>query len=171
MELNFKQRLTKITTLMFDVDGVMNNGKLLVAENGDVTRSMNLKDGYALYVATAKGFRVVAISGGDVSAVKNVLARSRITDVFILQRDKLACYVDYIQKHNLKDEEVMYMGHDLPDIAVMKRAGIAACPNDAATEIKEISQYISPKGGGEGCVRDIIEQVLRSQEKWEALNW
>src|SRR5690606_18240501 len=100
----FKQRLTKITTLMFDVDGVMNDGKLFVAENGDVTRTMNLKDTYALYVARTKGFKVAAISGGDVSEIKTVLTRSRITDVFILQRDKLACYVDYIQQHNLKDE-------------------------------------------------------------------
>jgi 3-deoxy-D-manno-octulosonate 8-phosphate phosphatase (KDO 8-P phosphatase) len=169
--LNFKQRLTKITTLIFDVDGVLTDGKVLVTENGDLLRNLNSKDGYALQLAVKKGFRLVIISGGNNEPVKKAMERSGITDIFIREHDKLQCYNDYIQAHSLKDEEVLFMGDDLPDYDVMSRVGVAACPNDAATEIKEISVYVSDKKGGEGCVRDIIEQTMRVQGKWEIGKW
>jgi len=169
--LNFKQRLSKISTLMFDIDGVMTDGKVLVMLSGEMVRNMNSKDGYALHLAVMKSYRLVIISGGNNEAVKNALSRTGITDVFINQHDKLTCYNDYIKTNNLTNEEVLYMGDDLPDYEVMKKVGVAVCPNDAAEEIKSICQYISPRKGGEGCVRDVIEQVLRVQGNWEIVKW
>jgi 3-deoxy-D-manno-octulosonate 8-phosphate phosphatase (KDO 8-P phosphatase) len=169
--LNFKQRLTKITTIMFDVDGVLTDGKVLVMESGEMVRNIYSKDGYALNLAVNKGYRVVVISGGNNLAIKNALSRNGVTDVFIRQHDKLACYKDYLALHNLSDEEIVFMGDDLPDYEIMSRVGLAVCPGDAVPEIREICQYISPRNGGEGCVRDIIEQVLRVQGKWEIVKW
>ena len=169
--LNFKQKLNKITTLMFDVDGVLTDGKVLVMESGEMVRNMNSKDGYAFNLAVKKGYRIAVITGGNNLAIKNALERNGVTDVFIKQHDKLACYNEYKTQHNLSDEEIVFVGDDLPDHEIMSRTGLAVCPNDAATEIKEICHYISPKNGGEGCVRDIIEQVLRVQGKWEIAKW
>lgn len=169
--LNFKQKLNKITTLMFDVDGVLTDGKVLVMENGDMVRNMNSKDGYAIHLAVSKAVRIVVISGGNNNAVKNALARSGVKDVFINQHDKLACYLEYLKLNDLNDEEVLFMGDDLPDHEIMSRVGVAVCPKDAATDIKEICHYVSDKNGGEGCVRDIIEQILRVQGKWEIVKW
>jgi 3-deoxy-D-manno-octulosonate 8-phosphate phosphatase (KDO 8-P phosphatase) len=169
--LNFKERLNKITTMMFDVDGVMTDGKVLVMENGEMVRNMNSKDGYALHLAHEKKYKIVVISGGNNLAIQKALARTGINDVFIKQHDKLACYLEYIGNNNLRDEEVLYMGDDLPDHEVMSRVGAAVCPRDAAVEIKAISHYISGKKGGEGCLRDVIEQVLRVQGNWEIVKW
>lgn len=169
--LNFKERLTKITTILFDVDGVMTDGKVLVMESGEMVRNMNSKDGYALNLAVKKGYRIAVITGGNNQAIKNALERNGVNDVFIKQHDKLTCYLEYLEKHKLSDEEVVFMGDDLPDHEIMSRVGLAVCPNDAATEIKAICQYVSPKNGGEGCVRDIIEQVLRVQGNWEIVKW
>lgn len=169
--LNFKQRLARVTTLMFDVDGVMTDGKVLVMESGEMVRNMNSKDGYALHLAVMKKYRIAVISGGNNLAVQKALARTGINDVFIRQHDKLACYKEYMAANGLSDEEVLYMGDDLPDHEVMSRVGVAVCPLDAAVEIKEICQYVSPKKGGEGCVRDIVEQVLRVQGHWEIVKW
>ncbi|MEO6303413.1 MAG: 3-deoxy-D-manno-octulosonate 8-phosphate phosphatase [Bacteroidia bacterium] len=119
--LNFKQKLNKITTLMFDVDGVMTDGKVLVMESGEMVRNMNSKDGYAIHLAVQKAFRIVIISGGNNNAVKNALERTGVKDVFINQHDKLACYLDYLKLNNLKDEEVLFMGDDLPDHEIMSR--------------------------------------------------
>ncbi|MCE3259544.1 MAG: family hydrolase [Bacteroidetes bacterium] len=169
--LNFKQALTKITTLMFDIDGVFTDGKVLVLDTGEMVRNMYGKDGYALHVAIAKGYRIVIISGGNNIAVRSALQRAGVKDIFINQHDKMECYRNYMQLNNLKDEEVMYMGDDLPDHAVMSTVGLAVCPKDSAPEIKEICKYVSGRNGGEGCVRDIIEQVLKSQGNWEIRNW
>jgi 3-deoxy-D-manno-octulosonate 8-phosphate phosphatase (KDO 8-P phosphatase) len=168
---NFKEKLNKITTLFFDIDGVFTDNKVLVMENGDVIRNVHSKDGYAIQLAVKKGYRIVIISGGNNNAVKNLLAKAGIKDIFINQHDKLQCYKDFIYSNDIKDEQVLYMGDDLPDHEVMSRVGIAACPNDSAPEIKGISVYISPKEGGKGCVRDIIEQVMRAQGTWAIDNW
>jgi 3-deoxy-D-manno-octulosonate 8-phosphate phosphatase (KDO 8-P phosphatase) len=169
--LNFKQKLTKITTIMFDVDGVMTDGKVLVMESGEMVRNIYSKDGYALNQAVQKGFRVAIISGGNNLAIKNALSRNGVSDVFIREHDKLGCYKKYLDTHNLKNEEVVFMGDDLPDYEIMSTAGLAVCPNDAVAEIKSICQYVSPYKGGEGCVRDIIEQVMKSQGKWSIEKW
>ncbi len=168
---NFKEKLNKITTLIFDIDGVFTDNKVLVMENGEVVRNVHSKDGYAIQLAVKKGYRLVILSGGNNVAVKNLLAKTGIQHLFINQHDKLQCYKDFIYENSLNDEEVLYMGDDLPDYEVMNRVGIAACPNDSAPEIKSISIYISPKNGGEGCVRDIIEQVMRAQSTWAIANW
>jgi 3-deoxy-D-manno-octulosonate 8-phosphate phosphatase (KDO 8-P phosphatase) len=144
---------------------------VLIMDSGEMVRNMNSKDGYGLHLAVTKGYRIAVISGGNNQAVKNALARTGIKDVFIQQHDKLNCYLEYLATHNLKDDEVMFMGDDLPDHEIMSRVGVAVCPNDSAIEIKQIAQYVSPKNGGEGCVRDIIEQILRVQGKWEIVKW
>jgi 3-deoxy-D-manno-octulosonate 8-phosphate phosphatase (KDO 8-P phosphatase) len=164
---NFKERLNKITTIMFDVDGVLTDGKVLVMESGEMVRNIYSKDGYAINLAVSKGYRVVIISGGHNQAIKNALTRNGVTDIFIKQQDKITCYVEYMHLNKLKDEEVLFMGDDLPDYEIMVRTGIAACPQDAVPEIKQICQYISARKGGEGCVRDVIEQVLKVQGNWE----
>ncbi len=168
---NFKQKLTRIKTLMLDIDGVLTDGKVLLLENGEVVRNMNSKDGYALQLAARKGYKIVVISGGNSLPVKAALQRHGVTDVFLHQFDKLACYKDFIYSHGISDEDVLYMGDDLPDYEVMKRVGIACCPADAAHEIKNICIYISSRKGGEGCVRDVIEQVMRAQGTWEISGW
>lgn len=169
--LNFKERLPKIKTFLFDVDGVLTNDSLLIMPNGELLRNVNSKDRYAIQLAIKKGFRVAIITGGNSEAIKIMLKELGLKDVFVGQSNKLNCYENYIIEHNLNDDEIVYMGDDLPDYDVMKRVGIAACPNNSAHEIKEISLYISNRKGGEGCVRDIIEQVMRSQDKWEISGW
>ncbi len=168
---NFKQKLTRIKTIMLDVDGVLTNGQVFLMENGEFVRNMNSKDGYALQLAVKKGYRLTIISGGKSLTVKKALETLGIEDIFLAQHDKLQCYKNYINEHALVEEEILYMGDDLPDYDVMKRVGIAACPNNSAHEIREISIYISNRNGGEGCVRDIIEQVMRSQGTWEIAGW
>ncbi len=168
---NFKQKLTRIKTILLDVDGVLTNGQVLLMENGEFVRNMNSKDGYALQLAVKKGYRITIISGGNSLTVKKALENLGITDIFLSRHDKLQCYKDYINELNIIEEEILYMGDDLPDYDVMKRVGIAACPFNAAHEIKDISMYISNRNGGEGCVRDIIEQVMRSQGTWEITGW
>ncbi len=168
---NFKEKLNKITTFIFDVDGVLTDNKVLVMENGDVVRNMHSKDGYALQLAIKKSYRLVILSGGNNVAVKNLLLKTGVQHLFINLHDKLQCYKDFINENNLSDEEILFMGDDLPDYEVMSRVGVAACPNDSATEIKAISIYVSPKNGGQGCVRDVIEQVMRVQGTWVIANW
>ena len=168
---NFKQKLTRVKTLLFDVDGVLTNGQVFLMESGEVLRNLNSKDGFALRLAAKKGYRIAVITAGSSQMVKKTLESFGVQDVFLSQHDKLQCYKDYINEHNLNEEEILYMGDDLPDYEVMQRVGLATCPNNSAHEIKEICIYISSKNGGEGCVRDIIEQVMRSQGTWEIGGW
>ena len=153
------------------MDGVLTNGQVLIMENGEFIRNMNSKDGYALQLAVKKGYRIAIISGGHSVAVKKALENFGIKDIFLSQHDKLQCYKDYINELGLVEDEILYVGDDLPDYEVMKRVGIPACPFDAASEIREFCLYISSRKGGEGCVRDIIEQVMRSQGTWEIAGW
>ena len=168
---NFKQKLTRIKTLLFDVDGVITNGQVFLMESGEFVRNMNSKDGYALQLAVKKGYRIAIITGGSSQTVKKSLQNLGIEDVFLSQHDKLQCYKDYINEHDLIEDEILYMGDDLPDYEVMQRVGLAVCPADAAHEIKEICLYTSNRKGGEACVRDVIEQVMRSQGTWEITGW
>lgn len=168
---NFKEKLNKIKTLLFDIDGVITNGQILVFENGEIVRNMNSKDSYAIQLAAKKGYRIGVISGGKSEPLKKMLMSLGVQDVFLLQSDKLECYKDYVAAYDLKEEEILYMGDDLPDYDVMNRVGVAVCPNDAAHEIKSICIYISNRKGGETCVRDVIEQVMRCQGTWEISGW
>lgn len=166
MEISYKQILPKINTFIFDVDGVLTNGTLTIMPDGELVRHMNVKDGYAMKNALNKGFRVCIISGGTNEGVRNRLQALGIDDVFLGAHDKIKQYNELVKKYNLKPENVLYMGDDVPDYPVMKLVGLPACPNDAVREIQQVSKYISDKKGGEGCVRDVIEQVLRVQNKW-----
>ena len=167
MEISYKQLLPEINTFIFDVDGVLTNGMLTIMPDGELVRHMNVKDGYAMKFALNKGFRVCIISGGTNKAVKSRLAALGITDIYLGAHDKIKQYNELVEKYNLKPENVLYMGDDIPDIPVMHKVGLASCPNDAVPEVQKISKYISYKKGGEGCVRDVIEQVMRVQGKWD----
>ncbi|MEO9570906.1 MAG: HAD-IIIA family hydrolase [Polaribacter sp.] len=167
MEISYKQLLPKINTLIFDVDGVLTNGMVTIMPDGELVRHMNIKDGYALKTAVDKGFNVCIISGGKNEGVRTRLANLGIKDIYLGAHDKIKQYNELVKKYNLKPENVLYMGDDVPDYPVMKLVGMPCCPNDAVREIQQVAKYISDKKGGEGCVRDVIEQVLRVQKKWE----
>lgn len=174
MVKNYKELLKNITTLMFDYDGVFTDGKILITENGEQLRTANVKDGYALQFARKNGYRIVVISGGTSNTVVRRMNGLGIMDVFIKVDHKIHVYNDFIAKYELKKEQVLYMGDDIPDLEIMKEVGVAVCPADAAEEIKAISNYISHVKGGDGCVRDIIEQVMKVQGKWlnnHAFKW
>jgi 3-deoxy-D-manno-octulosonate 8-phosphate phosphatase (KDO 8-P phosphatase) len=164
---NFKERLKEIKCFVFDVDGVLTNGALVITSEGEFLRTMNIKDGYALQLAVKKKYKVAVISGGHSDGVPKRMNRLGITDVFMGVEDKVKIFKNYINKNQLQAAEIIYMGDDVPDIKVMQLCGIATCPNDAVPDIKKICSYISPANGGQGCVRDIIEQVMRLHGKWE----
>ncbi len=166
MEKSYKEHLPQIKAFIFDVDGVLTNGIVTVMSDGEMIRHMNIKDGYALRCAVNAGFKVCIISGGTNEGVRTRLQNLGITDIYLGAHNKVNQYNELVAMYNLKPEEIVYMGDDVPDAPVMKLVGVPTCPNDAVPEIKAISKYISNKKGGEGCVRDIIEQTLRVQEKW-----
>lgn len=159
--------LTKIRALAFDVDGVLSaNNVYLLSGDGQPHRTANIKDGYALQLAVKSGLQLAIITGGRSEAVKRRYEGLGLQHVFVGVSVKINCFESWLQECNLKPEEVLYMGDDIPDYEVMKVCGCPCCPADAASEIKEISLYVSDKNGGDGCVRDVLEQVLRAQGKW-----
>jgi 3-deoxy-D-manno-octulosonate 8-phosphate phosphatase (KDO 8-P phosphatase) len=162
---SYKESLKNITCFIFDVDGVLTDGQVLML-NDDFYRSLNSKDAYALQYAAKNEYQIYIITGGNSEDVKKRLLGLGVKDVFLKSSNKLEVYNEIKLKNNLKDEEILYMGDDIPDFQVMKTCGIATCPQDACPEIKAISHYQSPYFGGKGCVRDVIEQVLRVQNKW-----
>lgn len=164
--MNVLELFKSVTTFVFDVDGVLTDGTLIVLPDGVMARRMNIKDGYALQFAIKRGYRVVIISGGISAEVEQRLKKLGISDVHMGVEDKHACLTAYMEKHNLLREEVLYIGDDIPDYQVMQLAGLACCPADAVTEIKSIAEYISPFNGGEGCGRDVIEKTLRLRGDW-----
>lgn len=163
---NLKEKLKPISAFMLDVDGVLTDGMVITLPDGDQVRRMNIKDGYALQHAVKKGYHISIISGGTSESVRKRLNTLGITEVNLGCKNKIEVFQKLMQDYQLSKEEILYIGDDIPDYRVMQKVGFAACPNDAAVEIKEIAHYISPKKGGEGCVRDLIEQVLRLQGKW-----
>ncbi|MEM9991684.1 MAG: HAD hydrolase family protein [Bacteroidota bacterium] len=156
-----------ISTFIFDVDGVMTNSQLLVTEEGQLLRSMNTRDGFALKVAARAGYRVVIITGGTSQGVVKRLQGLGITEIYAGIERKIDTYEQYIKDNKLRNSEILYMGDDLPDYEVMLKVGLPACPADAAPEIKRISNYVSPVDGGKGCVHDVIERVLKLHDKWQ----
>ncbi|MEQ8908724.1 MAG: HAD-IIIA family hydrolase [Vicingaceae bacterium] len=171
---NLKAKLRPISAIMLDVDGVLTDGMVITLPDGDQVRRMNIKDGYALQHAVKKGYHISIISGGTSESVRKRLNGLGIEEVNLGCKNKVKVFEELKTKFNLKTEEILYMGDDIPDYRVMQQVGFAACPKDAAEEIKSISHYISPKKGGEGAVRDLIEQVLKLQGKWfddEAHEW
>lgn len=171
---NYKENLTRITTLIFDYDGVLTNGVVLITNTGDQLRTGHVKDGYALQLAIKSGYRVAVISGGYSESMRHRCNALKLTDVFLGVENKIEVFEEYISQNGIQAEEVLYMGDDIPDYHVMKRVGMPVCPADAVEEIKGISRYISHANGGEGCVRDVIEQVMKVQGKWmngNAFHW
>ena len=155
-----------ITTFMFDVDGVMTDGRLQVTDSGDFLRTFHTKDGYALRRAVEEGYNVVVITGGKGNSIEKRLTGLGITQFYTGAGDKLPIYQRYIEAHNINPLQILYMGDDLNDFTVMQKVGLATCPADACPEIKEISHYISPLKGGDGCVRDVVEKVMKLRENW-----
>lgn len=166
MTANFKTKLTSVKAFIFDVDGVLTDNIVTLMPDGEQIRSMNVKDGFAMQLAIKKGFKIAIISGGKSEMVRKRLHGLGIVDVFLGADNKIEQYNEFILTYKINPEEILYMGDDVPDYEVMKRVGVATCPNDAVPEIKGISIYVSDKKGGKGCVRDVIEQVLKVQGKW-----
>lgn len=158
--------LTKIKALVLDVDGVVSPSTVMISEKGEPIRMGNVKDGYALQLAVKQGLKIAVITGGGSDSVTNRFKILGINDVYQRVADKLPCLHEWMKKNNLGKEEVIYMGDDIPDLPCMRAVGLPACPRDAAWEIKETALYISPFDGGYGAVRDVVEQVLKAQDKW-----
>ncbi|MFM8243454.1 MAG: KdsC family phosphatase [Crocinitomicaceae bacterium] len=170
---NYKIKLNKISTFIFDVDGVFTDGKVYVI-NDDVIRALNSKDGYAVQYATKLGYKIFIITGGNSQQVKDRLLNLGINEVHLAVKRKLECYENILLRFQLLPEEVLYMGDDIPDIPVLKKVGVSTCPQDACSDVKMLVDYQSHRNGGLGCVRDVIEQTLRVQGKWlleEAFEW
>ncbi len=155
-----------IRAFILDVDGVLTDSSVHVTSSGEMLRTMNIRDGYAMKAAVESGYHVCVISGGTNEGVRIRLQNLGITDIHLGAGDKVAVFEQYIQNKGLAREQVLYMGDDIPDYHVMKIVGIPACPSDAAPEIKGISRYVSHHNGGRGAVRDVIEQVMKVQGKW-----
>lgn len=164
--MNVLELFKPITTFVFDVDGVLTDGTLLVMPNNLMARTMNIKDGYALQLAIKKQYNVVIISGGKSDEVKERLNKLGVTEVYMQVQNKAALLTTYINQMQLTKEQILFMGDDMPDLEAMKLTGLPCCPKDAVSDIKEIVQYISPLKGGEGCARDVIEKVLKLNNNW-----
>jgi 3-deoxy-D-manno-octulosonate 8-phosphate phosphatase (KDO 8-P phosphatase) len=157
---------SRITTFVFDVDGVLTDGKLLVTEGGDFLRSFHSRDGYALRRAIDEGYNVCIITGGKGGSIENRLTKLGIKQYYTAAGDKVGPFQDYVKTHNINPADVLYMGDDLNDFTVMQKVGLPCCPADACAEIIATSHYISTFKGGDGCVRDVIEKVMKLQGKW-----
>lgn len=162
--------LTKIRAIVFDIDGVLSAETIPMNEAGIPCRTVNIKDGYALQLAVKMGLHIAIITGANVESILVRYKGLGVKDVHIGASVKIKTYEEFLEKYGLCDEEVLYMGDDIPDYEIMKRSGCPCCPADAAAEIKAISLYISPFKGGYGCGRDVVEQVLRAKGLWMADN-
>jgi 3-deoxy-D-manno-octulosonate 8-phosphate phosphatase (KDO 8-P phosphatase) len=158
--------LKKIKAIALDVDGVLSTAMLTISADGEPLRMLNVKDGYALQLAVKRGYRIAVISGGSSEGVKSHLKVLGVSDVFLRSGDKLPVLTKWMEENSLQPEEVAYMGDDIPDMQALQYVGLPCCPSDAAWEVKEASLWISRYQGGYGCVRDLVEQVLRANGDW-----
>mgnify|MGYP000009537442 FL=1 len=167
--------LTKIRAIAFDVDGVLSSSTVGLASDGQPARTVNIKDGYALQLAAKSGLQLAIITGGQSEAIRMRYEKLGIADIYMGVAVKIKTFQAWLDTHRLKADEVAFMGDDIPDYEVMKACGCPCCPADAAPEIKDIATYVSPRLGGDGCVRDVVEQILRAQGKWmssaKAFGW
>jgi 3-deoxy-D-manno-octulosonate 8-phosphate phosphatase (KDO 8-P phosphatase) len=171
---NFKEDLIRVKAFIFDIDGVLSLQTISLNSFGVPNRTVNLRDGSALQLAMKKGYHICIISGSSSKDYQKRLKRLGVSDIYLKSRNKLDDFKGFLKKHGLEKSDVLFMGDDIPDFEVMKEAGIPVCPSDADSEIKQISSYISDKKGGEGCARDVIEQVLRLHNNWmdsDAFTW
>lgn len=166
MSKSYKEIMNDITTFIFDVDGVLTDSSVHITPEGEMLRIMNIRDGFAMKAAVESGYHVCIISGGSNEGVRIRLKNLGIKDIHLACPDKVKNFKEYTELYNIKPEQVLYMGDDIPDYHVMKLVGLPTCPQDASPEIKGISSYISHKNGGRGAVRDVIEQVMKVQGKW-----
>ncbi|MEZ5038315.1 MAG: HAD-IIIA family hydrolase [Saprospiraceae bacterium] len=164
--MNQLETFKGIKTFIFDVDGVMTNSELLILEDGKLLRKMSIRDGYALKMAVNAGYKIAVITGGKSEGVRSRLRALGIVDIYLGYQDKLEAYEEFINAYEINEDTILYMGDDIPDYQVMRRVGFPTCPQNAATEILQLSQYVSPYNGGEGCVRDVIEKVLKLNYQW-----
>lgn len=167
--------LKSISTIVLDVDGVLSASSIPMDANGDPVRTMNIKDGYSIQLAIKMGLRLLIITGGNDEAIRLRYSKLGMKDIFMGCAMKIKTYNEYCEQHGINNEEVIYIGDDIPDYEIMQIVGCPCCPKDAASEIREISKYVSPHTGGNGCVRDVIEQVLKAKGVWlssaKAFGW
>ncbi|TFG44442.1 MAG: 3-deoxy-D-manno-octulosonate 8-phosphate phosphatase [Bacteroidia bacterium] len=163
---NFKEDLTRVKAFVFDIDGVMSLQTISLNTFGVPNRTVNLHDGYAIQLAVKKGYKVAVISGSNAKEYLKRLKLLGVRDVYLNSRSKVEHFNSFLKKYNIPKSDVLFMGDDIPDYGVMKLAGVPVCPSDADSEIRKVALYISDKRGGEGCVRDVIEQVLRLHNNW-----
>ncbi len=164
--MNYLKKFRNIRTFLLDVDGVLTSGHILLDAQGNMLRSLSVRDGYAMRVAARRGYRIAIISGGTTPGGMNRFKELGLKDIHFGVQDKVAVYQQLVEKYQLDPETVLYLGDDLPDLEVMRSVGLPCCPRDAVDEIRDLSLYISPKAGGEGCVRDVIEKVLKLRGDW-----
>lgn len=172
--INYKEKLHDIKAFVFDFDGVMTDGSIWIYADKETVRAGNVKDGYAIQYAAKKGYIIALISGAISQSIYNRMESLGVNEIHMGCANKLDTFNQFLKKYNLSQNQVLTMGDDIPDFHMLQASGVATCPADAATEIKEIADYISLYPGGKGCVRDIIEQVLRLQGNWfhaDAVNW
>jgi 3-deoxy-D-manno-octulosonate 8-phosphate phosphatase (KDO 8-P phosphatase) len=170
MESNPFSGIKQITTFIFDVDGVLTDGSVQVTEDGHMLRTMNIKDGFALQLAVKLGYRIAIITGGRSQGVVKRLEGLGIKDIFIGVSHKHPCFEDYLNDNQLSKEETLYMGDDLPDLKVLEACGYSCAPADACAEVLETAKYVAQTAGGKGCVREVIEMVLRVRGDWSNPN-
>ena len=167
--------LKKIRAVIFDVDGVLSAETITLHPSGEPLRTVNIKDGYAIQLAVKMGLRIVVMTGGNTPSVRLRYERLGVEDIYMQCAVKNKTYEAFLEKYGLTDEEVIYVGDDIPDYEIMSRCGCPCCPSDACSDIKALSLYVSQCAGGYGCGRDVIEQVLRAQGKWlssaKAFGW
>jgi len=171
---SYKENLKNIKALVFDIDGVLTDGSVLVNEQGELLRSLNAKDGYAIQYANKMGYLLAIISGSHADKVAENLERLGFKAIYLRSHNKIEVMKQFIQTYKIEANEVLYMGDDIPDIQALQFVGISTCPNDAVSEVRAVCDYISHKEGGKGCVRDVIEQTLKAQENWlteKAYQW
>lgn len=163
---NYKEILGRIKAFVFDVDGVMTDGGVTIFPSGEFVRKMNVKDGYAMQLAMRRGYRIIIITGGRDESILTRFNRLGINDIVLNATAKLEKLLEYCDGYGIDPAEMLYMGDDVPDIAPMKAVGLPCCPADACTDVLAVSKYVSPLAGGNGCVRDVIEQVMKAQGTW-----
>ncbi len=166
MEKSYKTLLHQITTFVLDVDGVLTDGTVLVTSEGEMLRTMSIKDGYAIKVAIQKGFKVCIITGGTNEGVKKRLQGLGVTDFYMGSHNKVDALDEYLDIYDIPRQEVLYMGDDIPDVPAMQQVALPCCPQNAVPEVKRVAKYISHINGGQGCVRDVVEQVLKVKGHW-----
>jgi 3-deoxy-D-manno-octulosonate 8-phosphate phosphatase (KDO 8-P phosphatase) len=166
MAKSYKEIMNDITTFIFDVDGVLTDGSVHITPTGEMLRTMNIRDGFAMKAAIESGYNVCIISGGSNEGVRTRLRNLGITDIYMATPDKVETFEEYCELYTISPEHVLYMGDDIPDFHVMQLVGLPTCPQDSSPEIKGISNYISHRNGGKGAARDVIEQVMKVQGKW-----